>query len=58
MTYTSRIKQRKGELLMQELELLDKAREIYIQLKKDSFDETEIRHIISILKAINESSVI
>lgn len=43
---------------MQELELLDKAKEIYIQLKKDSFDETEIRHIISILKAINESSVI
>lgn len=58
MCHKNETKKRKGELLMQELELLDKAREIYIQLKKDSLDETEIRHIISILKAINESSVI
>lgn len=57
MCHKNETKKRKGEFLMQELELLDKAREIYIQLKKDSFDETEIRHIISILKAINESSV-
>ena len=41
---------------MQVLKLFEKAKAIFIQLKKDGYDETEIKHIISILKAINDAS--
>lgn len=41
---------------METLKLFEKSKDIFVQLKKDGYDETEIKHIISILKAINDAS--